>query len=140
MQTRIVQIGAAIAAIVLALMLARAQAFAASDHESCSTTHTDVTNANTDGTTAECDAAATSKAKAKASDKGTAESFAEDDGAKADSSASDGAFADADAASGDATSNARGLDSEADSFINQSGRGRQSHFDHHRRRFRRRAY
>jgi hypothetical protein len=46
MQTRIVQMGAAIAAVVLALTVARTEAFAASDKESCSTTSTDVTLKN----------------------------------------------------------------------------------------------
>ena len=60
MQTRIVQMGAAIAAVVLVLTVARTQAFAASDHEKCSTTDTDVENLNaTDGTEASCQAEAT---------------------------------------------------------------------------------
>jgi len=49
MQTRIVRIGAVIAALVLALMVARTEA-AASGLESCSTTTTNVTLTNADGT------------------------------------------------------------------------------------------
>ena len=58
MQTRIVQMGAAIAAAVLvALMVARTEAFA-SGQEKCSTTNTDVTSGpSSDGAEATCDAA-----------------------------------------------------------------------------------
>ncbi len=75
MQTRVVQIGAAIAALVLVLMVARTAAFAASDKESCSTTSTNVTNTNPDGTEAVCNAATSppNKAKANASLQGFAE-------------------------------------------------------------------
>src|SRR5208282_2082659 len=78
---RIVQTGAAIAAVVLALMVARTEAFAASGKESCSTTDTDVTSGpNSDGTEAECDAeiGPPNIAKAHASDQGFAWSEAED--------------------------------------------------------------
>src|SRR5271155_3341672 len=57
MRTRIVQVGAAIAAVSLALIVARTQAFA-SGKESCSTTTTDVTSGpSADGAVTTCDAA-----------------------------------------------------------------------------------
>ena len=56
MQTRIVPMGAAIAAVAIALIVARTEAFA-SGHESCSTTSTDVTSGpSSDGAEATCDA------------------------------------------------------------------------------------
>ena len=57
MRTRIVQVGAAIAAVAIALIVARTEAFAAGK-ESCSTTTTDVTSGpSADGAEATCDAA-----------------------------------------------------------------------------------
>jgi len=47
MQTRILTMGAAIAALMLALMVARTAAFAG-DSESCSETNANVTNQNVD--------------------------------------------------------------------------------------------
>jgi hypothetical protein len=56
MRTRIIQMGAAIAAVAIALMVARTEAFA-SDKESCSTTTTDVSEGpSSDGAVATCDA------------------------------------------------------------------------------------
>ena len=96
MRTRIVQVGAAIAAVSIALIVARTEAFAAGK-ESCSTTTTDVTSGPSgDGAEATCDAAidGPNGAKAKAS------------GADADatSEAENGS---------DATSTANGKDSDA---------------------------
>src|SRR5208283_133792 len=54
MQKRIVLIGAAIAAVALALMVTRTAVFAASDKESCSTTDTNVGRMAMDGTGVSC--------------------------------------------------------------------------------------
>ncbi|MGA8793986.1 DUF6764 family protein, partial [Candidatus Binatus sp.] len=111
MQTRIVQMGAAIAALLLALMVARTEAFAASDYESCSTTSTNVNLTNPDGTAVICEAAIgpPNRATAHASDQGVAGSGTAD-GSKAKSSASGvGAEATADAQNGgNATATALG--------------------------------
>jgi hypothetical protein len=82
MQMRIIHVGAAIAAIVLALTVARTDALAASDKESCSTTSTDVTHLNADTTEAICDAAIgpPNKATAHASDLGKAEAVGQNMG------------------------------------------------------------
>ncbi len=99
MRTRMVQMGGAMAAVVLAVTVAQTEAFARSDKESCSTTSTDIIVENvSDSTEVECSASTgpPNEATAKASDLGVAESDAED-GSKAESSASgDGAEALAD--------------------------------------------
>ena len=89
MQSRIFQMGAAIAAVVLILMVARTAAFAG-DSESCSETDMNVGPlVSSDGTSVECYAATgpPNKATAHASQQGVAVSDAED-GSKAVSSAS----------------------------------------------------
>ena len=65
MQTRILRMSAAGAVVALAITVGTV-AFAASDHESCSTKSTDVTSFNNDGTQATCDAATGAPNSAKA--------------------------------------------------------------------------
>src|SRR5271154_5388832 len=76
MRKRIVQTAIATAAFMLALVVARGEALAHSDQESCSAKSTNVTRMNSDGTQAACDAedGPPNKATAKASDLGSAES------------------------------------------------------------------
>jgi hypothetical protein len=127
MHTRVLPIGAATAAAVLALMLARTDAFAASDKESCSTTDTNVGFMNSDGTGVTCDAGtgAPNKAKAKATDLGTAVSEAAD-GSTATSKASGmNAEAMSEAEDGAITkATASGENSEAVAEIDVTGGGK----------------
>lgn len=126
MQMRIIHVGAAVAALVLALTVARTDAMAASDKESCSTTSTDVTSGpNTDGTEAQCDASTgpPNKAKAHAWDTGFAASTAGDMGtATADAKGKDSdAIANGD--DGEATATAIGTDSFAAVGAEDGGKG-----------------
>jgi hypothetical protein len=142
MHRRILQMSAAAAVAALGITVGTV-AFAASDHESCSTTSTDVTSSNMDGTEANCDAAIgpPNSAKAKASKVGEAQSIGED-GGKADSSASGGkafaqgenagsataeqsgtGMAQATANGGKATAKAMGGASSADASATAGGKG-----------------
>jgi hypothetical protein len=149
MQARMVQRGTAIAAVLLAIIVARAEAFAASDHESCSTRSTDVNHRNPDGTEAICQAASTggppNRASAYASDQGVAgsstyngseaKSFASGVGAAATAGAQDGGNATATASgenaqagalaeSGATKATAKGKDSEAEAAIEWTDGGK----------------
>ncbi len=116
MQARIAQMGAAIVAVLFALVVARTEAFAASSQESCSTTSTNVDLRNPDGTEAICqaDIGPPNKATAHASDQALASSGTAD-GSTAKSSASGvGAAAVADAGDGGiATATASGENAQA---------------------------
>src|ERR1700721_1903428 len=116
MRARIVVLGAAIVAVLFALMVARTEAFAASSHESCSTTSTNVDLKNPDGTEAICqaDIGPPNKATAHASDQALAGAGAAD-GSTAKSSASGvGAAAVADAGDGGmSTATASGENAQA---------------------------
>jgi hypothetical protein len=128
MQTRVVQMGGAIAAVVLAVMVARTEAFAHSDKESCSETSTDVTSGpNADGTEATCDAAtgAPNKATAHASgEDATAYSEAEDNSEAVSSASGEDAGAGASSVSGKTKATAKGSQSEASSEIDETGGGK----------------
>src|ERR1700722_1392710 len=117
MQTRIVQMGAAIAAVTIALMVARTEAFASS-HESCSATSTNVTSGpGSDGVEATCNASTGAPNTAKASATGSdADAEADAEGHSTAKATSKGANADATADAGGgsgAKATAKGLDSDA---------------------------
>ena len=103
MQTRIVQMGAAIAALVLALTVARTETFAGSGKESCSTTSSDVTSGpNSDGAEATCDA------ETGAPNKATAHASGEDADATSEAASGSEAEATAKGERADTTSEAGG--------------------------------
>src|ERR1700733_998026 len=115
MQTRIVQGGAVIAAVSLALIVARTEAFAAGK-ESCSTTTTDVsTGPSADGAVATCDAATDGPNGAMAKASG--------EDANATAEASDGSDAKATAKGGDSDATA---EAESGSMAVSSAKGKNS--------------
>jgi hypothetical protein len=103
MRTRILQMGAAIAALLLALTVSRTETFAGSGPEKCSTTSTDVTSGpNSQGAEATCDA------DNGAPNKAIAEASGADADATSDASTGSESKATATGTDADATSTAEG--------------------------------